>query len=877
MSYASARLVLAIAFAPLLAPLPSLASAQSPPTLSIELRPGSETRVGGELVLDLRVDDPDGDRLDVDLVRGPTRVRFAPIRGARPPFHRTVRWQPYESDGGLARITFEARESAVPTSAACATREWPIFGDSTITLSGSASQLVDLDRDGRLDVAVPVPTLDRAGLEDVGAIALFSFHGPGAPQPWTRRLLVAATPLAGAQLGHGGSACQELEAIDLDGDGYDDLIASSREGGFSLHFWPGPATASNPLVATARMHAPTCTTRSAESQSLLFGDVTGDGFVDVVVVAPTDSGGGVEAGALHVFDGGPGRFSGVRTPTASLRLASPSPHDRLGGSEDPIFSWEAGKTHCVQLRDVTGDGVADVIAAAPRADVGGSVDAGAIAIFAGGPALSGNVTPTALLHRPVPRADERLGLLFQAAAARIADLTGDGIDDLLVAAPDAKPHGELLLFEGGPALVGTPAPRAKLLPNGPLAERRQRVSSRRIVLCDLDHDGIVDLLALTPRAAVNGRVEAGAISCWRGGPGLVGAVAPSAELIDAAPRAGARLGANAEERGIGFADLTGDGQLDVVTLTEQENDDGTVIAMAHVWAGGATWSGAIGSTARLVAARAIDRRFAGGGLAIADLTGDGVEDLLLATNDFGRPGLPPSSFVECFAGGPTMVGAPPATAQLAVDRAPGRESWLLVRDCIDVTGDGIADVVGQTIDEFELGIGSGGGYEHGETIVVFAGGAWSGRVTPIATHRVERRDDVAGSIEYGDLDGDGALELVLPQPFAELGGFARVGKALVLAGGARLHGEVAPLAVLEPPTRSRGLGAFLRRLSDPVTLADLDGDGRLDLLAPLPGATVNGKIDAGSVTWYAQPAIGPFAASVSLLPPVSERGGAFGR
>lgn len=872
-----ARLILAIAVAPLLAALPSLATAQSPPTLSIELRPGSETRVGGELLLDLRVDDPEGDLLDVELVRGPMRVRFAPIRGARPPLHCTVRWQPYESDGGLARLTFEARESAVPTSSARTTLELPIFGDSTIARSGSASRLVDLDRDGRLDYAVPVPTLDRAGLEDVGAISLFSFHGPGAPQPWTRRLLVAATPIAGAQLGQGGSACQELETIDLDGDGYDDLIASSLEGGFSLHFWPGPATAASPLVATARLHAPTLTTRSAESQSLLFGDVTGDGFVDVVVLAPTDSGGGVETGALHVFDGGPGRFTGVRTPTASLRLASPSPHDRLGGSEDPVFAWESGKTHCVQLRDVTGDGVVDVIAAAPWADVGGKVDAGAIAIFAGGPALSGSVTPTALLHRPVPRADEQLGRLFQTAAARIADLTGDGIDDLLVAAPDAKPRGELLLFEGGAALVGTPAPRATLLPSGPLAERRQRVSPRRTVLCDIDRDGIVDLLALTPRATVNGLVEAGAIACWHGGPGLVGAVAPSAELIDAAPRAGARLGGHAEERGIELVDLTGDGQLDVVTLTGQDGADGTVTVMAHLWAGGATWSGTIGSTARFVAARAIDRRFAGGGFAIADLTGDGVDDLLLTTADFDRPGLPPSSLVECFAGGPTAVGTPPATAQLGVDRAPGRQSWLFVRDCIDVTGDGIADVVGQTLDEFELGIGSGPGDEHGETIVVFAGGAWSGRVAPSATHRVESRDDVAGSLGYGDLDGDGALELILPQPFAELGGFTGCGRALVLAGGAPLRGEVAPLAVLEPPTRSRDQRAFQRVLSDPMTLADLDGDGRLDLLAPLPSATINGKRGAGSVTWYPRPAIGPIAASESLLPPVSERGAEFGR
>ncbi|MHC5021258.1 MAG: hypothetical protein ACYTGX_14330, partial [Planctomycetota bacterium] len=103
-------------------------------------------------------------------------------------------------------------------------------------------------------------------------------------------------------------------------------------------------------------------------------------------------------GAIYVWAGGTG-LTGAVAPTATLTVTGAVASDRLGNAP----------AQGIQCCDVTGDGVLDVVAGAQFADVGGTVDTGAIYVWAGGTGLTGAVAPTATLTVTGAVASDRLG------------------------------------------------------------------------------------------------------------------------------------------------------------------------------------------------------------------------------------------------------------------------------------------------------------------------------------------------------------------------------------------------------------------------------------------------------------------------------------
>jgi len=204
-------------------------------------------------------------------------------------------------------------------------------------------------------------------------------------------------------------AGQNVQQVELNGDGIPDLIALALQNSGELHVWYGGPSTATPRTEDAKLTAPPAANfkPSLGAQWQLFHDVTGDGQEDVVAVAPLDSSVAPESGAIHVFKGGAGLVGAV-TPIATLRLGSAQPYDHLGDDNSASFlDYEV--TQCVEFRDVTGDGIDDVICAAPAATRGGISQTGAIGVWAGGPGLSGTVLPLATLEAPVPATDLGLG------------------------------------------------------------------------------------------------------------------------------------------------------------------------------------------------------------------------------------------------------------------------------------------------------------------------------------------------------------------------------------------------------------------------------------------------------------------------------------
>src|SRR5262249_35495431 len=115
-------------------------------------------------------------------------------------------------------------------------------------------------------------------------------------------------------------------------------------------------------------------------QAVQLADVTGDGVLDIGAGAAWARVGGTARGAIYVFPGGSG-LVGATGPSATLSVPGQN-----GGHLGSISGGQG-----IQVADVTGDGVLDVLAGRERSTQG------AIYVFAGGASLTGAVSPSATL------------------------------------------------------------------------------------------------------------------------------------------------------------------------------------------------------------------------------------------------------------------------------------------------------------------------------------------------------------------------------------------------------------------------------------------------------------------------------------------------
>ena len=102
------------------------------------------------------------------------------------------------------------------------------------------------------------------------------------------------------------------------------------------------------------------------------------------------------------------------------------------------------------LRDVNGDGFGDMALGAPGLDVPTNNE-GVVALLLGGPSLSDAVGAVRLVLPP----DARAGAFFGFAVGS-ADVDADGRGDLIVGAPFFGGHGAVYVLRGGGSGVGAP-------------------------------------------------------------------------------------------------------------------------------------------------------------------------------------------------------------------------------------------------------------------------------------------------------------------------------------------------------------------------------------------------------------------------------------
>lgn len=403
-------------------------------------------------------------------------------------------------------------------------------------------------------------------------------------------------------------------------------------------------------------------------------DVDGDGTADLAIGVPGEDG----AGAVNVqySSGLPGQLL---------------THDWLERG------WAYGSV--LTCGDFDADGVGDLVVGAP-----GAFDGEGLAFWYGGTAgaaLGPTWMPFGQGAGPgvpgLPEPGDRFG-----SALAAGDLTGDGIDDLVVGVPGDRTeelwrsdrHGSVVVVPGSPADLAFADPGLQLFPWAEFDDEEFRASAgfgTSVAVGQFVRGGAAELAVGAPRVSPRSQEKAkitfeggrvytfGASGERLAGTGVLhqddSELWPGQERYD---RFGVSLAAG---------DLDGDGDADLAVGVPNEEIDGERKAgSVSVFGGGPGGIGTGGSTSvtQLAAGGAIEGPDGfGQALAIGDTTGDGRADLVVGAPWEEVRGLLKAGAVSVFPGDASLVTA---GTTVTGDRAEDR----LGRSVAVVGGDAVA-------------------------------------------------------------------------------------------------------------------------------------------------------------------------------------------
>ncbi|MBT9556550.1 MAG: FG-GAP repeat protein [Myxococcales bacterium] len=517
--------------------------------------------------------------------------------------------------------------------------------------------------------------------------------------------------------------------------------------------------------------------------------------------------------------------------------------------------------------DIDGDGFADAILGVRETDFQ-ALDGGAVFIYRG---QAGGLDPTPVRVFAGNRRRDFLG-----QTVRVADMDGDGQDDLLISGyqldAGLTDNGAIRVYRGVPGKFYEAEPYHTFA--GPFASDE---FGFWFDVCDVNGDGRSDLVASarlgedrksTPQATNQGALHV-----------YLGRDIGFQEVPDALAY-GSTLQANGiayeNDLQLGFqltcGDFDGDGADDVAIESLKwgsaagRSNDGFIALYQGIVAGESTVGGLETTPYRLLGGVAASDAGTnlGRSLAAGDLDGDGIDELIASQYLHGITGKIQVGAVRIWRGGDAIAAGTVATATDGAESATWSIEGTVASDqtgwWVEVgDADGVSPI-DLVVGDFQLEVP--GGAANTGAVRVFAG-VQDGPPSPtplrfVAYGATNDRFGQSAAI-LPDLDGDGTTDLfVFSGRNDELG--ANVGRAFYVRGGP-VEGESGPLPAVVPLDLP-GVGAGSNVGRGAAIVPDLDGDGYSDLVYGAPNAELDQNQNAGFVFIHRGTASG-FAAEPS--------------
>ena len=334
------------------------------------------------------------------------------------------------------------------------------------------------------------------------------------------------------------------------------------------------------------------------------------------------------------------------------------------------------------------------------------------------------------------------------AVAGAGDINQDGFGDVLVGAPHTEDGGTAYLILGPPSTQDLASASRVWTAQIPDDRAGQAVAGAG----DTDGDGVPDVLIGAPGA----------------GRGLVYLMRGPTSLTDTLTGAHATLESEQESPSTGFAlsagDTDGDGLSDVLLGAPEDNSNGEGAGAAYLFNGPIEGTQTSSSaTAALLGEAELD--WAGAAVAIGDLNADGLGDLVIGAYRVDQ-GSPQNGAVYVVYG-PVISGGNLSLADLQLVGSDEQEHvGISVAVVEDHDGDGAADLL---VGADRAGEDRGGAY--------LLSGPLSGTLTLSDARALVVGPAVGDRLgtsvaSAGDMDGDGTMDLLLGAPLHQGGGAA---------------------------------------------------------------------------------------------------------
>ncbi len=715
---------------------------------------------------------------------------------------------------------------------------WIHFGVTRFEYTGRSMVLADVDSDGLTDLVVGADAADWT-FGDVGEVRIFRGQAGAffeTTPTWTLR-----GPESGDRAGSTVGVC------DVDGDGLQDVVVGafvaedrnvedypSSLGALQIHKGTpfGPDADAGPIrygvLPVDGDWVPTAELRIGEL-GMATGDVDGDGRCDVLVGSPFASldDVNVNRGLAFLYMG---------STNADL---GPDPARVYTVRDVAETGSELGRE--VALADLDGDGLDDVVLAAPYRDGAGGTNAGWVGVFRSSEDDGRPATEPYYDDEADWSVRGRKGSDYLGRDVASYDADGDGILDLVIAEPngqdtaDTVPNGGRVSVWSGAAIGAAPVGYDATEDEPLLAFHGDEANTywgQQVALtADRDGDGWPDA------AIIEGQANDDGTDVQR--PVFVGSASGDADLAASGGPAGHEHG-----RAVARFDVDADGTLDLVVGSPEDGDPvyGSATGRLTWFRGTSSGYEATGTPFGDTLVRGSGDRM-GYGLAVLDFDGDGTLDLAALARTDTLPSPASTSFVnptECVDAssrsgsgllaiwrGGSAIGD--RTADWSYFPPHINDNIWYVASAGDVDDDGRDDVLlgSRTWDpDAVFAIVHGEALDPGGPVIVCEADVWEA---------VEASSYLGDSVApLGDLDGDGCDDVAIGAPLEDRGNSNQgVVRVLWGAGGPgcpAVHG----ITALGPMVASMQAGESL------ASGGDVDGDGIFDLVVGGDGTIEDG-------------------------------------